>query len=73
MAPDSKTVTAVILSGGRSTRFGSDKGLAEWRGRNMVDHVLDRIPLMGSKKLLVLREGQDTGSWPDIPIVHDDP
>lgn len=73
MAPDSKTVTAVILAGGRSTRFGSDKGLAEWRGRSLVDHVLDRVPLLGSLKLLVVREGQDTSSWPDVPTVYDDP
>jgi len=73
MAPDSKTVTAVILSGGRSSRFGSDKGLAEWRGRRLVDHVLDRVPGICSEKVLVLREEQDTGAWLDIPIVHDDP
>jgi molybdopterin-guanine dinucleotide biosynthesis protein A len=73
MAPDSKTVTAVILAGGHSTRFGSDKGLAEWRGRSLVDHVLDRVPTMCSDKILVLREEQDTGSHPDTSIVHDDP
>ena len=73
MAPDSKTVTAVILSGGRSTRFGSDKGLAEWRGRRLVDHVLDRVPGMCSEKVLVLREEQDTGAWLDVTTVHDDP
>jgi len=73
MAPDSKTVTAVILSGGRSTRFGSDKGLAEWRGRRLVDHVWDRIPGICSQAVLVLREEQDTGAWPGITIVHDDP
>ena len=32
-------MTAVILAGGRSTRFGSDKGLVKWRGRRLVDHV----------------------------------
>ena len=73
MAPDSKTVTAVILSGGRSTRFGSDKGLAEWRGRRLVDHVLDRVPGICSDTVLVLREDQDTGAWQNITTVHDDP
>ncbi|MEN8008300.1 MAG: molybdenum cofactor guanylyltransferase [Candidatus Krumholzibacteriota bacterium] len=73
MAPDSKTVTAVILAGGRSTRFGSDKGLAEWRGRRLVDHVLDRIPALCRETVLVLREEQDTGDWRNVTIVHDDP
>lgn len=73
MAPDSKTVTAVILSGGRSSRFGSDKGLAQWRGRRLVDLVLDRVPQICSAKVLVLREEQDNGAWLNVTTVHDDP
>ena len=66
-------MTAVILSGGRSSRFGSDKGLAEWQGRRLVDHVLDRVPSLCSEKVLVLREEQDNGDWADVTTVHDDP
>ncbi|MCK9994980.1 MAG: molybdenum cofactor guanylyltransferase [Candidatus Krumholzibacteria bacterium] len=66
-------MTAVILAGGRSTRFGSDKGLATWRGRRLVDHVLDRLPAGRDGTVLVIREEQDEGSWPGVSIVHDDP
>lgn len=28
-----------VLAGGQARRFGSDKALAEWRGRALIDHV----------------------------------
>lgn len=37
-------LTAVILAGGQGSRMGgADKGLAEFRGRPLVAHVLERI------------------------------
>jgi molybdopterin-guanine dinucleotide biosynthesis protein A len=66
-------VTAVILAGGRSARFGGDKGLATWRGRRLVDHVLDRLPGERADTVLVLRREQDDGTWPGVTTVHDDP
>jgi molybdopterin-guanine dinucleotide biosynthesis protein A len=66
-------VTAVILAGGRSTRFGSDKGLVTWRGRRLVDHVLDRLPAERDGTVLVIREEQDDGNWPGVTTVHDEP
>jgi len=68
-----KNVTAVILAGGRSVRFGSAKGLAVWRGRPLVDHVLERLPRDRAATVLVIRREQDDGTWPGVPIVHDDP
>lgn len=29
-----------VLAGGRSSRFGSDKALAEWQGRALLDHAI---------------------------------
>lgn len=66
-------MTAVILAGGRSTRFGRDKGLVTWRGRRLVDHVLDRLPVERDGTVLVIRQEQDDGAWPGITTVHDDP
>jgi molybdopterin-guanine dinucleotide biosynthesis protein A len=71
MESSSKDVTAVILAGGLSIRFGSDKGLATWRGRRLVDHVLERLPHDRADTILVLRREQDEGSWPGVTIVHD--
>lgn len=73
MSSPVKNLTAIILAGGRSARFGSDKGLATWRGRRLVDHVLERLPAGRADTVLVLRKEQDQGSWPGITTVHDDP
>lgn len=37
-------ITAVILAGGRATRMcGADKGLVDYHGRRLIEHVIDRI------------------------------
>lgn len=68
-----KDVTAIILAGGRSVRFGSDKGLTTWRGRPLVEHVLERLPHDRADTVLVIRREQGRESWPAVTIVHDDP
>lgn len=41
----SERVQPFILAGGISERFGTDKALHTWRGRALVDHVLDSFRL----------------------------
>ncbi|EGD59513.1 putative molybdopterin-guanine dinucleotide biosynthesis protein [Novosphingobium nitrogenifigens DSM 19370] len=36
-------ILGVVLAGGLSTRFGSDKAQALWRGRSLLDHALDAL------------------------------
>lgn len=72
-APEAAAVSAVVLGGGQSRRFGQEKGLAQWRGRNLVDHVLQRLPRPRPVTLLVLRAEQ-TAAWSGrdgVDIVHD--
>jgi len=75
MEPRPADVTAVILAGGRSTRFGGDKALATWRGRPLVDHVLDRLPSERAGAVLVVRkeQAQDHRVRGRLTLVHDDP
>lgn len=37
-------IAAIVLCGGRSSRFGSDKTRAVLDGRPLLDHVLDALP-----------------------------
>jgi molybdopterin-guanine dinucleotide biosynthesis protein A len=39
------SVTAVVLCGGESRRFGSDKTRADLSGRTLLDHLLDDLPV----------------------------
>lgn len=36
-------ILGAVLAGGRSTRFGSDKGRAVWHGRTLLDHACDAL------------------------------
>lgn len=38
------STAAIVLCGGRSTRFGADKTRAVLEGRPLLDHVLDALP-----------------------------
>ncbi|MBI5208485.1 MAG: molybdenum cofactor guanylyltransferase [Elusimicrobia bacterium] len=49
-------VTAVILAGGRSSRFGSDKSFALWEGRPVIAHLLDRLSPLFREVLVVAKE-----------------
>ena len=39
----SKYLAFVILIGGKSSRFGSDKGLYKFRGKPLISHLLDKV------------------------------
>ncbi|MEO9970748.1 MAG: molybdenum cofactor guanylyltransferase [Hyphomonadaceae bacterium] len=43
MSPSILDTPCVLLAGGQSSRFGSDKGLADLRGKPLIAHVLSRL------------------------------
>ncbi|MCC7366715.1 MAG: molybdenum cofactor guanylyltransferase [Dehalococcoidia bacterium] len=55
---DSPALTGVILVGGRSRRFGSDKAWAQLDGRPLVEWVTRRLALACSELLVVHAKGQ---------------
>jgi len=71
--PNTGAVTAIVLGGGQSRRFGQEKGLATWRGLSLVDHVLRRLPRPRRATLLVLRREQaaDWTGRDEVDIIHD--
>ncbi len=52
-----------MLAGGGSRRFGSDKALALWNGRPLIDHVSDRLGKQVDHLVIVGR----SGGLPDRP------
>ena len=60
-------ILGAVLAGGRSTRFGSDKAEAIWRGRPLLDHVWDRLGSACAKVIVVGRGHADHEAIPDRP------
>ncbi len=61
-------ITGVILTGGASARFGSDKALADLGGRPLLHHVIDRLAPQVSDLALA------GGSYNlDLPTLSDGP
>ena len=48
------TVVAIVLAGGGSTRFGTDKLAAELDGRPLLHHALERVAAAADRIVLVL-------------------
>lgn len=49
-------VTGIILSGGKSSRMGQDKGFLELNGKPMIQHVIDHINPMCDQILISANE-----------------
>lgn len=54
-----------ILAGGQARRFGSDKALAQWQGRRLVDHVA--VALAPHCAEVILCGSGREGGVPDRP------
>ncbi|WP_431258623.1 molybdenum cofactor guanylyltransferase [Roseateles chitinivorans] len=66
-------VTALLLCGGRATRMGGvDKPLQTFRGRPLVEHVLDRIaPQTGGRVLISANRHLDDYRRLGYPVLED--
>jgi molybdenum cofactor guanylyltransferase len=65
-------VTALILAGGRSSRFGRDKLAEPIAGRPMLDHVVERVRAVTSDIVVVTAAAMTPDVPPDVVIVRDD-
>jgi molybdopterin-guanine dinucleotide biosynthesis protein A len=55
----SRGVSGIVLAGGRSSRFGSDKLAAEIDGRRLLDRVIERLAEVSDEVLVVLAPGDE--------------
>jgi molybdopterin-guanine dinucleotide biosynthesis protein A len=63
-------ITGVILAGGQSRRFGSNKALAAHGGKPLIQHVTEIISSLFSSCLLVTNT-PETYSFIGIPMIGD--
>ncbi|MCM2304545.1 MAG: molybdenum cofactor guanylyltransferase [Elusimicrobia bacterium] len=52
-------MTGVVLAGGRSSRFGTNKALADWKGAPLVQSVVDSLLKVMPKVLVVTKNASE--------------
>ncbi|HSL76145.1 MAG TPA: molybdenum cofactor guanylyltransferase [Candidatus Limnocylindrales bacterium] len=65
-------VAAVVLAGGRSSRFGRDKLAEPIDGRPMLDHVIDRVRAVTPEIVVVAATRSMPDIASDVDLVHDE-
>jgi molybdopterin-guanine dinucleotide biosynthesis protein A len=66
--------TGIVLAGGRSSRFGSDKLAAEYRGMPLLHHAVLRLAEVTCDVVVVLAPGSEAPQMPpgvQVRFVHD--
>lgn len=63
-------ITAVILAGGKSSRFGSNKALANFKGVPLIERVTDLLNTIFSK-LIIITNSPIEYSYLNIPLYKD--
>ena len=61
-------ILGVVLAGGKSTRFGSDKALAELGGRTLIARAVDALAGWCEYVVVVGRETAPAPTLPDWPL-----
>lgn len=60
-------ILGAVLAGGQSTRFGSDKALAELGGRTLIARAVDALSGLAEHVVVVGRETAPAPTLPDWP------
>ncbi len=51
-----KSLAAIILAGGRSSRMGTDKGLMHFQERPLISHVIDVLRSLEIENILIITQ-----------------
>ena len=68
MQPDKRIYKGIILAGGRSVRFGSNKAHAVWKGKTLLKRAWEALEASGCDPVVITREDADdiTLSFPSV-------
>jgi molybdopterin-guanine dinucleotide biosynthesis protein A len=66
-----RRVSAIVLAGGRSSRFGRDKLAEPVHGRALLEHAIDGVTPAATEILVVAAPGVDLGLPTGVTLVHD--
>lgn len=66
-----RRVSAIVLAGGRSSRFGRDKLAEPIDGRALLHHAIDTVRPFARETVVVLRPDALPDVPPDVRIAHD--
>ena len=65
-------IPVVILSGGLSSRFGSNKALARLDGKRLVDQLIERLSLQTSAPIVINAPDENTYGLPNNDFIADE-
>ena len=71
MSDASERVAAIVLAGGRSSRFGRDKLAEPIDGRPMLDHAIDAVRAIATEIIVVVARDGTPVLPPDVTVAHD--
>lgn len=71
-SPVKEDITAVILAGGQGRRVGEqDKGLLDFRGKKLIEHVLTRLSVQTNNIIIVANRNIEMYTALGFPVVAD--
>lgn len=64
-------IPVVVLSGGLSSRFGSNKAVAKLDGKRLIDHLIERLSLQTSAPIVINAPDENTYGLPRNDFIAD--
>ena len=64
-------ILGVILAGGKSSRFGSNKSLSNLSNTKLIEHVINKINKYFSEILIISNDSKLSLNNPKIKIIKD--
>jgi molybdopterin-guanine dinucleotide biosynthesis protein A len=62
---------AFVLAGGESRRFSGDKAIQDWRGKPLIQHIIDTLSTCFETTIVVAQSDQAYHAALSAPVIHD--